>query len=403
MKNRNAVSTIKGYFYQFDLTIRTILEQEDQNSVVLVEGIEDIDINNSIGTETIQCKYHSETTYNHSVIAKPIRLMFEHYVSLLKNNDCLIKYNLYCFFSTGIEKLNLPITLEFLKNKLLTYTKNHTKIVLYENLRISDEQLNIFLNLLTIKILKDDLNCQYTKIICCLKKIFNCNTFEAEYYYYNNALKLIKEISTNKDEDRRKISKRDFLQKINKKQILLNSWLLQARGETEYLKKIKIGLFSDFNLDYIERFFIIEVEDNYQLSDVKELIYVIVNRFTNIRKKEPQPFCPYILFINLQEDDLIKIKNTLYNEECIFIDGYPFKGSLFKPNYILQQATFLNQLHLKIIDSLPNLEELIKINKKRQNFFIFYINNLIKLQNVDINKEIQIQIKNINYVRRILK
>ena len=76
--SRVADSTIKGFIYQFNKTILEILDSP--TATIHVEGIvEDVDIyeaNNSI--RAIQCKYHeSATTFNLSLIYKPIILMIK--------------------------------------------------------------------------------------------------------------------------------------------------------------------------------------------------------------------------------------------------------------------------------------------------------------------------------------
>ncbi|GIU18093.1 hypothetical protein TUM4261_38460 [Shewanella sp. c952] len=44
MSTREAIDTITGYFYQFDKTILELLQQEESNTLVCIEGIEDIDV-----------------------------------------------------------------------------------------------------------------------------------------------------------------------------------------------------------------------------------------------------------------------------------------------------------------------------------------------------------------------
>ena len=44
MAKREAVSTIRGYFYQFDYTILKVLELEHDDDTICIEGIEDVDI-----------------------------------------------------------------------------------------------------------------------------------------------------------------------------------------------------------------------------------------------------------------------------------------------------------------------------------------------------------------------
>src|SRR5690606_11670577 len=152
MTDRTATDTIKGYFYQFDLSILTLLELKDENHQITVEGIEDIDINNATVETAVQCKYHSKTEYNHSVIAKPIRLMLNHFREVLNGKEKKVKYNYYGHFKSGQYKLITPITLDFLKNNLLTYSKAKKEYKHYDELNLTYKDLLDFLNQLEINI-----------------------------------------------------------------------------------------------------------------------------------------------------------------------------------------------------------------------------------------------------------
>ena len=44
MATRDAVSTIRGYFYQFDYSILQVLRLENDTDTICVEGIEDVEI-----------------------------------------------------------------------------------------------------------------------------------------------------------------------------------------------------------------------------------------------------------------------------------------------------------------------------------------------------------------------
>lgn len=66
---RQADSAIKGYLYQFNKSILTILEGV----------IEDIDIHSPSSITTIQCKYHEDKKYQTSSIVTPILEMLCHY------------------------------------------------------------------------------------------------------------------------------------------------------------------------------------------------------------------------------------------------------------------------------------------------------------------------------------
>ena len=76
MTDRTATDTIKGYFYQFDLSILQLLELDDESDKITVEGIEDIDIDNATTQTAIQCKYHeSVEAFSTSLIYKPMLQM----------------------------------------------------------------------------------------------------------------------------------------------------------------------------------------------------------------------------------------------------------------------------------------------------------------------------------------
>jgi len=79
MTNRSANATIKGYFYQFDHTILQILQAASGNSSVVIEGIEDVDIEDGDDSVLVQCKYYEGTEYNHSQIKKAVVQMLLHY------------------------------------------------------------------------------------------------------------------------------------------------------------------------------------------------------------------------------------------------------------------------------------------------------------------------------------
>ena len=56
-RKRDAVDTIKGYYYQFNYSIQCILNGNDDDEFT-VEGIEDVDAASGDETLAIQCKYY---------------------------------------------------------------------------------------------------------------------------------------------------------------------------------------------------------------------------------------------------------------------------------------------------------------------------------------------------------
>ena len=91
---RIADSTIKGFMYQFNLSLNEILKST--NEIVKIEGIiEDIDRINEENITAIQCKYHEEVEkFQWSKVSKPILQMLKTYTNSDGNN---ISFVLYAF------------------------------------------------------------------------------------------------------------------------------------------------------------------------------------------------------------------------------------------------------------------------------------------------------------------
>ena len=191
MTNRSATDTIKGYFYQFDYSIKKILECSNPNDSITIEGIEDIDVESATDETAIQCKYYAKTEYNHSVIGKPIRFMLTHFMNDKKNGKSPIEYSLYGYYKSGHNKLVLPISVDDLKDNYLTYTDKGVKQFHHRNISASDSDLGDFISHLEINIHAQEYDKQLESVLDLFKKSFNCNDFEAEYFYYNNALNAI--------------------------------------------------------------------------------------------------------------------------------------------------------------------------------------------------------------------
>ena len=92
---READSTIKGFMYQFNLSLNEILKS-DSESIMLEGIIEDIDKISLSGVTAIQCKYHeSVDAFNWSKVYKPILQMLKTYTEISVSN---IKFVLHAFF-----------------------------------------------------------------------------------------------------------------------------------------------------------------------------------------------------------------------------------------------------------------------------------------------------------------
>lgn len=403
MTDRTATDTIKGYFYQFDYAITKLLELESDNDTIVVEGVEGVDINTATEETAVQCKYYAGTEYNHSVIARPIRLMLNHYRNVINGQAKKINYKLYGFFKSGQVKLTLPIDLTFLKDNFLTYTERKVKHYHHNDLNLADHQLDDFISLLTIDISACEYKSQLLKISALLIKQFSCNDFEAENFFYNNALKVIKDISVESSIIKRRISKAEFLKRIDFRSVLFNEWFIAYKGETKLFADLKSQYFTNLNSSPFERFFIIEVPaTSYVSSELKDLIFLISEKWSKHSKRNPQNFCPYIYLHGMRQDDLLKLKKELHSEDFTFIDGFDFEGSEFNPISITKPATISNLIRLKILNKLEYLDLTIKEITKTKEIYQFYNTKPFFEDSYSNIKQVKIQFSKLTDIKRII-
>ena len=372
-RSRDAVDTIKGYYYQFDYFILQLINLVNETDNVTIEGIEDVDIFDEKEMIAVQCKYYAKTTYNHSVIAKPIRLMLKDYVNRTPEKR-KIRYKLYGKYESGQDKYPGSLSVEFAKKSLFTYTEKETPHILHEELNLTDEDIEEFLSKVDVDINAEDYYEQQEKVIINLGKIFQCERFEAEYYYYNNALRLVKEKAVQQKICDRIVSKREFLDKIDNKKMLFDKWYLQFKGIKNYCADIRKQYFSPKNVSPYERFFLIECD---KVVDDKKLISLIVKiskNWSKLSRREIKPFCPYIYFKGITEERLVELKKKLQREDIRLWDGYDFLGAEFAVDSIIRRANYENDIKVKIINRIENLNDILEKVAGIKEIYQFYLN-----------------------------
>lgn len=403
MGNRVATQTILGYFYQFDYSIRRLLELRHADDTITVEGIEDLDINSADEVTAIQCKYYAKTEYNHSVIAKPVRLMLNHFAELKQNGKPKVNYYLYGHFKSGQCKLTLPITVDFMKMNFLTYSEKKVQHLHHKELGLDDNDLKEFVNLLNVDIAAIDYDSQLKNIMDLFKRQFECGQFEAEHFYYNNALQVIKSIAVNEEIGQRKIEKQEFLRRIDTKRILFNNWFVAYKGKEQFLKELRKNYFSTLNASPFERIFAIEGDKvNYVRSSIKEVIYLISEKWSNLSKRAAQPFCPYVYIHGINQQELLSIKKELHSEGLSLIDGYDFYGSPFSADSICKQANWSNGIKLKFFNTREELYTTINYIKKTKEVYQFYIHEPYLTFSSSSFKHVKIQLSNLTDIKGVI-
>lgn len=410
MADRTAIDTIRGYFYQFDYSIITILKLTNVTDSIIIEGVEDVDITTATETTAIQCKYYEKTEYNHSVIAEPIRLMLNHFKEVKQGNQVSIKYKLRGHYKSGHSKLSLPLNIQNLKDQFLTYTRTekinnvNTKVKHYHHkaLTLSDTELNEFIALLEIDINAIEFEKQFKEIINLFKTTFSCTDFSSEFYFYNSALRVIRDLSRDSNQSNRSITKAEFLRRINYSRLLFNEWYVSIKGEKAYYANLRKEYFGNVNILFKERFFLFETNpSSYSRSDIKTLLNLMIKNYAKIIN-QPTPFCPYIYIHGIDNSELIELKRDLTDDEIIISDGFDFEGAEFNPKSVTKKPTLSNQIKLKFLNKIEFLNDTLAVTGRRSEIYQFYLTDIFFDYNSSSIKEIKIQVQNLNIIKNII-
>ena len=347
MSSRSAEASIKGYNYQFLHTIKDIIENERDTYENIVEGIEDLDIVKENSSDLIQYKYHEEQSYQNSKVAKPIALMFKHF---LVNQNSNINYKLFIYLNTT----ELPnITTDTITDILKI--KESRKILSGTNTELTIQAIDAYLNNIITFITKFTwtLTQKYNEleddIILSFESIGGLSNEEAKIVYFSNAIKIINDLAIQSDEANRKITKRDLLSKLNTcKDVLYSSYILREKSFVE-LKKIVKKRKTTLNIKKNSSTHIIHI-NNTNRENISSLIISLVKKFCF--KDNKSDLNPLVFIVSSTSIEYQNLKKSLYeyiDQSLILVnDGtedYNFNINLFNAKPLITKNRAGNKIN----------------------------------------------------------
>lgn len=385
------------------MSIRSVLGLANDTDSISIECVEDIDLRTASDVTAVQCKYYAKTEYNHSVIKEAMRYMLSHFKEAKAGTKPKVSYVIRGHYASGQEKLIDGIDIEFLKKHFLTYTTKKVEHCRHVELGLTDCDLTEFLALLTVDINALEFDKQFQEVIKQLQVTFDCKPFSAEFFYYNNALRVIRELSIRPSPADRTITKKAFLQRVNTSSILFNEWFVQKKGKKMHLAALRKEYFTALNISPFERFFLVEIDSaSYIRDELKELVFVLSKKWSKTLKLEPNSFCPYLFIQGIPEGELLTLKNELREEGFKFVDGYDYKDADFSANSIAQKATHVNGIKIKILNSLSNLEETVKSIVKTRKIYQFHLGqSYFAYENPSIS-HVKIQVQQLSDIKGVI-
>lgn len=388
VRSREAISTIKGYYYQFDYYILQLLQLPNNKDSVIIEGVEDVDILTSAEIKAVQCKYYEGTRCSPSIVGKAIRPMLMHFSM---NKGAKYNYSLYGHYSAGEDAIQIPLTVEYIKDKFFTYKENRKKHELHKELNLSDFDLASFLMRLEIHLTADTYETQIEKIIACLQAEFHCNEFEARYFYYNNAIAFTKKIAVKKRIASRTITKELFCKAIETKKVLFDQWYIEHIGYEKFYKAIRKQWFSPLNISPYHRFFLVECDSEISNTEIATVIIKISEKWSKLSQREKMPFCPYVYLHGLSKIRLAVVKHILLENDFHIWDGYEFKDAEFVPSSLVRKVGYHMGVKVKMINQINQIQAVLKECSGVKLLYQFYLKKPFYTENSYVHKDFQIQ------------
>lgn len=295
--SRSADYTIQGFLYQFLLTIQTLLNTDEDDAIITVEGIdEDIELSTSLEKKAIQCKYHeAKTNFQLSDIYKPVLQMLAHYNEYRNSN---ILYILHCYFPN--EEIGTEKKLCVSEIRTILNTKNSTYMsYTYQLEDISDEDISAFLCLFTLHFGHD-----YYKTQEIVKNSLIDEGFEKgdiDELIFPNAVQYIAEKSIIHDESKRTVVKKEFIFELTKrKKIAVSQWTKALYSNNKILQNRRKQLLSCLEPNYRERCLILDIGfiDNGE-SEIVTLISDFLNHYSMKALLQPPPLICIVANIDI--------------------------------------------------------------------------------------------------------
>lgn len=391
VRSREAISTIKGYYYQFDYFILQLLQLQDDEDSVRIEGIEDVDIVSDDCTMAVQCKYFDGTPCSPTVIGKAVRPMIKHFAY---NKELRLSYKLYGHYKSGEDSITMPLTVEYIKQKFCTYTESNKKHILHDELSLSDEDLKNFLERFDLQLYADSYESQIEKIIAELQTMLHCTEFDARYFYYINAVAFVKDVAVKKSASARTVTKSKFRAAIGKRHDLFDHWYVEYVGLEKYYKAARRQFFSQVNISPKSRFFLIECDNSIGDIDIARLVMQISEKWSKLSLREQKPFCPYVYLHGINAHRLVAIKGILLENDFHVWDGHEYKGAEFSPSSITRPVNHYLGVKIKIINEMNQILDVLNMCTDAKEVFQFYLRKPFYTQSRYLHKEFQIQTTN---------
>jgi hypothetical protein len=130
-------------------------------------------------------------------------------------------------------------------------------------------------------------------------------------------------------------------------------------------------------------------------------LYIISQKWSQVSKRTPEPFCPYIYLHEISQQELIDLKNELHQEGFKFKDGFDFSGAAFSPKSI-SEMNKAAPVCLKILNESSHVGSTLDAINKTKEVYQFYLTNEFFSTELSSVKHVKIQISKLQDIKDII-
>ncbi|HHV18087.1 MAG TPA: hypothetical protein GXZ27_04435 [Thermoanaerobacterales bacterium] len=373
---------LKGFAYQFDKSILTILENPTES--ICIEQEQDINYQDYY----VQVKYY-ETDYIPSQRKQKIKSVV---VKMLNEfqEDPAKTFCLYVFFKNEIPRKS-SLTPSDLDNLL---GKN--------KIDFTTEIKNNFTKTFIIVFAVDFLT-QFKLVINKVMALYSVPEPIACIYHSIFINHILSKVVQNAGENRgnRFCSKYELDTIVHQtKKVIFYACYSEHLGKTRYHRMLRKTYFTSLNIEPYARIFIIEVPSNVNKIELKEIILFLKRKWSKNTKRTTHAYAPYIFLRNCDYLLLCTIKSELLNEGYVFRDGHDFQGAPFNTRTLIEQPNPENKICLKFINCDSYMPIILSSITRTKEIYEFY--STVPLEMDFDLKYIKIHVDNISEITSIV-
>lgn len=355
LMGRVADSTIKGFMYQFNLSLNEILKST--NEIVKIEGIiEDIDMINQENITAIQCKYHEEVEkFQWSKVSKPILQMLKTYANSDGKNISFILHAYFPSEQLGEKVVSKNEINDMLNTRNIEYICDYIahikkiedseiKNLVSKERKTKEEKEKIRQYFITNELailcdIDDFLNNRFRFVVGREyleleeeNKVLLCqNGFsqdDVSDIVFPNAIQKIASLSILKEDEDRNITKKELLDELKDiRKTAISRWTRELSNYKELLTSRRKQLGKSLNVNYRKRCFVIEPT---QIEDFEQEIVLFIKNYIDIYCCKPKLHIPAIFCIlGYDKEKIEDLISRLYEKGIEAETGY--RGSVFYP------------------------------------------------------------------------